>query len=229
MEGIEKITAKIAQDAQAEIDRLDRETQEQIDALSAQTRAQSDRECSAILERGRSAAQERLERLSSAAKLERSKLELAAKQEVLDEAFALAVETLCSLPEEEYVKLLTQLVLEASTTGREQLIFSAADRARVGKQVVVAANEALVSRVAPELPEPLTDTRVGALLGKMVNSTTAMVTGTGMLTLSEETRDIRGGFILVDGDVETNCSFESMVRFQREKLEREVAGLLFGD
>ena len=227
MEGIEKITAKIAQDAQAEIDRLDRETQEQIDALSAQTRAQSDRECSAILERGRAAAQERLERLSSAAKLERSKLELAAK--VLDEAFALAVETLCSLPEEEYVKLLTRLVLEASTTGREQLIFSAADRARVGKQVVVAANEALVSRVAPELPEPLTDTRVGALLGKMVNSTTAMVTGTGMLTLSEETRDIRGGFILVDGDVETNCSFESMVRFQREKLEREVAGLLFGD
>ena len=40
MEGIEKITAKIAQDAQAEIDRLDRETQEQIDALSAQNRAQ---------------------------------------------------------------------------------------------------------------------------------------------------------------------------------------------
>ena len=68
MEGIEKITAKIAQDAQAEIDRLDRETQEQIDALSAQTRAQSDRECSAILERGRAAAQERLERLSSAAR-----------------------------------------------------------------------------------------------------------------------------------------------------------------
>ena len=62
MEGIEKITAKIAQDAQAEIDRLNRETQEQIDALSAQTRAQSDRECSAILERGRAAAQERLER-----------------------------------------------------------------------------------------------------------------------------------------------------------------------
>ena len=34
---------------------------------------------------------------------------------------------------------------------------------------------------------------------------------------------------VVHGDVETNCSFESMVRFQREKLEREVAGLLFGD
>ena len=227
MEGIEKITAKIAQDAQAEIDRLDRETQEQIDALSAQTRAQSDRECSAILERGRAAAQERLERLSSAAKLERSKLELAAKQEVLDEAFALAVETLCSLPEEEYVKLLTRLVLEASTTGREQLIFSAADRARVGKQVVVAANEAMVKQVAPELPGAITDTKVGAFLGKVVNSTTAMVTGTGMLTLSEETRPMKGGFVLVDGDVEVNCTFETLVRLQREKLEKEVDRVLF--
>ena len=227
MEGIEKITAKIAQDAQAEIDRLDREAQEQIDALSAQTRAQSDRECSAILERGRAAAQERLERLSSAAKLERSKLELAAKQEVLDEAFALAVETLCSLPEEEYVKLLTELVLEVSSTGREQLIFSPKDRAQIGKQVVVAANEALASRAAPELPDGLTDSKVGAFLGKVVNTTAAMVAGTGMLTLSQETRDIQGGFILVDGDVEVNCAFETMLALEREKLERQAAERLF--
>ena len=229
MEGIEKITAKIIQDTQAEIARMNQETDEQVRSIAAEARAQADKETADTLARGQRAAQERLERLKSAAKMEQRKLELAARQEMLAQAFALALEKLCSLPEEEYVQLLTRLVLEASATGKEQLVFSPRDRARVGKQVVVAANEALVSRVAPELPEPLTDTRVGALLGKVVNSTTAMVTGTGMLTLSEETRDIRGGFILVDGDVETNCSFESMVRFQREKLEREVAGLLFGD
>ena len=56
-----------------------------------------------------------------------------------------------------------------------------------------------------------------------------MVTGTGLLTLSEETRNIRGGFILVDGDVEVNCAFETLVRLQREKLERRAAEILFED
>ena len=148
---------------------------------------------------------------------------------MLGEAFDLALDKLCSLPEGEYVALLTSLALQASTTGKEQLIFSPQDRTRVGKQVVVAANEAMVKDMVPELPGSLTDTKVGAFLGKVVNSTAAMVTGTGMLTLSEETRPMRGGFIMVDGDVEINCAFETLVRLQREKLELAVAKTLFDD
>jgi V/A-type H+-transporting ATPase subunit E len=48
-----------------------------------------------------------------------------------------------------------------------------------------------------------------------------------MLTLSEETRPIRGGFILSDGDVEVNCAFDVLVRMERERLEKDVADLLF--
>ena len=227
MEGIEKITAKIAQDAQAEVSRVEGETQTQVNEILAQAQAQADKETADTLARGRRAADERLERLQSAAGLERRKLELAAKQEVLGEAFDLALEKLCSLPEQEYVKLLTGLVLEATSTGKEQLIFSAKDRAQVGKQVVVAANEALASRVAPELPGSLTESKVGAFVGKLVNTTAAMVSGTAMLTLSQETREMKGGFIMVDGDVEINCSFETLIRLQREKLEKEVANVLF--
>lgn len=227
MEGIEKITAKIVQDAQAEITRMNQETDEKVRSIAEAAQAQADKETADTLARGQRAAQERLERLKSAAKMEQRKLELAARQEMLAQAFDLALEKLCSLPEEEYVQLLTRLVLEASTTGKEQLVFSPQDRARVGKQVVVAANEAMVKNVAPELPGAITDTKVGAFLGKVVNSTTAMVTGTGMLTLSEETRPMKGGFVLVDGDVEVNCAFETLVRLQREKLEKEVDQVLF--
>ena len=39
--------------------------------------------------------------------------------------------------------LLADLAVEASATGSEKLIFSQADRARLGKAVVVAANEKL--------------------------------------------------------------------------------------
>ena len=208
MEGIEKITAKILSDAQADIDQLNAQIQEKADAIARQARAQADKETA-----------ERLERLSSAAQMEKRKLALAAKQEVLGEAFDLALDKLCSLPEEDYIALLTRLAVEASETGKEQLIFSEADRARVGKQVVIAANECLVKGVA--------DTKVGALLGKVVNSTAAMVTGTGLLTLAQETRKMRGGFVMLDNDVEINCTFETLVRLQREKLEKQVAQVLF--
>ena len=227
MNGIEKITAKIAADTEAEIAQLTAQTDEKVRSIGEAAKAQADKETADTLARGRKAADERLERLKSAAQMETRKLALGAKQEVLGEAFDLALEKLCSLPEPEYIELLTHLAVEASSTGREQLVFSPKDRARIGKQVVVAANDTLVKGVAPELPNSITDTKVGALLGKVVNSTAAIVTGTGMLTLSEETRPIKGGFIMVDGDVEINCAFETLVRLQREKLEKDVANLLF--
>ena len=227
MNGIEKITAKIAADTEAEIAQLTAQTDEKVQSIGKAAKAQADKETADTLARGRKAADERLERLKSAAQMETRKLALGAKQEVLGEAFDLALEKLCTLPDGEYIELLTRLAVEASSTGREQLVFSTKDRARIGKQVVVAANDTLVKGVAPELPNSITDTKVGALLGKVVNSTAAIVTGTGMLTLSEETRPIKGGFIMVDGDVEINCAFETLVRLQREKLEKEVANLLF--
>ena len=226
MEGIEKITAKISQDAQAEISRLMAETDEKVQTLRTDAEHQAQQEANDIVEKGRMAAAERLERLGSAAQMERRKLELASKQEVLGEAFDLAMEKLCTLPEKEYISLLTKLALEASTSGREQIIFSQKDRNKVGKQVVMAVNEALVKERAPGLPEEVAKSKVGAFVDKLVHNTTAVVTGTG-LTLSEQTRDIKGGFIMVDGDVEINCAFETLVRLQREKLEKKVADSLF--
>jgi V/A-type H+-transporting ATPase subunit E len=137
------------------------------------------------------------------------------------------VEHLCSLPDAELIKLLTALAVEASATGKEALIFSVKDRARIGKQVVMAANEELAKRVSPELPGALTESRAGAVLGKVVTATAARMAGTAQLTLSEKTRPMRGGFIMADDEVEINCTFETLVRLQREKLEREVANVLF--
>ena len=226
MEGIEKITAKIAQDAQADVDKIMTETEEKVRSIMASAQTQAQEEAADIVEKGRAAADERLERLSSAAQMERRKLELASKQEVLGEAFDLALEKLCTLPEKEYIDLLTKLALEASTSGKEQLIFSQKDRTRVGKQVVLAANDALIKERAPDLPEEVAKSKVGTLMDKLIHNTTAIVTGAG-LTLSEQTRDIKGGFIMVDGDVEINCAFETLVRLQREQMEKKVADVLF--
>ena len=226
MEGIEKITAKIIEDAETEITQIIAQTEDKVLSIGEKAQQQADQESAETLNRGRRNAEERLERLQSAAKMETRKLQLAAKQEVLGEAFDLALEKLCTLPEKDYVALLTKLVLEASSTGKEQLVFSQKDRAWVGKQVVVAANEAMVSQVVPDLGT-LTESKVGAFLGKVVNSATAQITGIGQLTLSHEIRNIKSGFVMVDGDIEINCTFETLVRLQREKLELSVAKVLF--
>jgi V/A-type H+-transporting ATPase subunit E len=226
MDGIEKIIDQITVDAQAELARLEAETAQKAAAIAAEGEARAKKEQDEILARARKAADERLERLQSAARMETRKLELEAKQQVLGEAFDLALEKLSALPEQECVALLAALALEASITGREQLVFSPKDRARIGKQVVLAVNEALLKGVAPELPSSITDSKVGAFLGKVVSSAAAQLTGTGQLTLSEQTRPIPGGFIMVNGDIETNCAFDTLIRLQREKLEKEVANAL---
>ena len=227
MNGIEKITAKIQQDAEAEVRALMAQTEEKVAAIQAQADAQAKQEREAILTRGRKAANERLERLESAAQMEQRKLVLGAKQEVVGEAFEKAVEHLCAMPDAELIKLLTALAVEASKTGREALVFSVKDRARIGKQVVMAANEELAKNVSPELPGAITDSKMGAFVGKVVNTAAAQIAGTARLTLSEQTRPMRGGFVMVDEDVEVNCTFETLVRLEREKLEREVANVLF--
>ncbi len=150
MDGIEKITGRIAADTEAEIASIQAEARRQADEITARYEAQAKREAEEIAARGRRSAEERQ---------------------------------------------LAGLAAEASSTGREEVILSQKDRARYGKQVVTQANERL---------------------------------GDGHLTLSVQTRPIRGGLILSDGDVEVNCTFETLVRLLRGEMDRTVVEVLFG-
>ena len=188
MNGIDKIIDRIGGDAKGEIDGILAQANEQAQAITAKYAAQASAEAEEILSKGRKAAAERGGRLDSVAQLECRKENLAVKQEVIEEAFALAQKKLRELPEADYVELLVRLAVEASTTGREKLLFSPADRARVGKAVVLAANERLAKAVAPKLPDEVTDSRAGTILDRVVTGASALLDGTGMLTLAEETR-----------------------------------------
>ena len=227
MNGIEKLTQQISADAQAEIDALLADAQAKADAITADYAQRAEKAAADALSKGEAAAAQREERLLSMAAMEGRKELLAAKQDMVSKAFDLALEKLCALPDEEYVALLAKLAVAAATTGREQLIFSQKDRTRVGKAVVTAANEMLAKAVAPKLPNEVTDTKAGSILDKVVTGASALLAGTGMLTLSEQTRPIRGGFILSDGDVEVNCAFETLVRLQRSEISGDVADVLF--
>lgn len=229
MNGLEKITQRIAADAQAEAQAILTQAQAEADAVTAEWEERARREAQEITLRGERSAAERAERLDSMAQLEGRKLLLGAKQEMIGKAFDRALEKLLELPKEEYIDLLAGLCARAAVTGREEVIFSPEDSVKVGQAVVDKANALLAKQAAPKLPQELKQSGAGALLDKVVTSASALLSGTGMLTLSDETRPIRGGFILQAEGVEINCAFDALVRLARPELERQVAQILFAE
>lgn len=227
MNGIEKITQLIQSEAQTEIDGVLAQARAEAAEITARYASQAQAETAELTAKNQRAAAEREERLVSAAQMEARKTLLAAKQELVEKAYDLALERLCALPEEAYIQVLADLMVQASTTGQEEVILSPRDRERVGRAAVSRANEILAKQTAPELPEELTSTRVGAILDKVAAGVSAIVQGTAMLTLSQETRDIRGGCILKNQNVEVNCTFETLVRLQRTETAGAVAKRLF--
>lgn len=197
MTGIEKITGRIAADAQAEAQAILAEAQARADEIAARYQAEADKAAGEILAKGRANAADREERLASSAEMQSRQLSLKARQEMLDEAFDLALEKLQTLPVRERTGLLAKLAAGASTTGREQVILDRADLAGIGAQVVEQAN---------------------GLLGAK-----------GKLTLSPVAGGFRGGLVLSDGEVEVNCTFETLVRLARSRMAGDVAKVLFDE
>lgn len=198
MNGIEKITGRIAVDADAQAKALLDQAKKQAAEITAGYQALAESQYAETVAKGKADAADRVERLGGVAQLEARKRRLAAKQELLEQAFDLALEKLLALPEDQYVDLLAKLAADGCTTGREALVLSVADRPRYGKRVVTQANARLEAA------------------GK-----------TALLTLSEESRDFRGGLYIQDGNVENNCTFPTIVRMLREQMAGEVAKLLF--
>ena len=141
MNGIEKITQRIASEAQAEIDRILGDARDEADRIAESYRAQADGEAAELNARNEKNAAEREERLVSAAQMEARKVLLAAKQEMVEKAYIQALDKLCAMPEEQYVAVLAGLLVKASSNGKEEAVCSKEDRERVGKAAVAKANE----------------------------------------------------------------------------------------
>lgn len=198
MNGIEKITDRIAVDADQEAKALLENARKQAAEITASYDALAGSDSREALAKGKVDAADRIERLGSVADLEARKLKLQTKQEMLEKAFSQALDKLLALPEDQYVALLAKLAAEGCTTGREALVLSVTDRPRYGKRVVIAANE-LLEKSGKE----------------------------AALTLSEESRDFKGGLYIQDGNIENNCTFPTIVRILREQMAGEVAKILF--
>lgn len=198
MNGIQKIIERINADAAAERAQITAEAEAGCAEIEAKYAKTAQAEYQKVITDGVKTAGQRLERRASVAAIEAKKQLLTTKQEMVQAAFERAVQLLSELPDDQYTALLARLASEASRTGIEILAFSAQDAARVGAAVKDAANATL------------------RRAGKAAN-----------LTVSPAARNIRGGVIVINGDIETNCSLDALVSMQHNALSGKVAEKLF--
>ena len=140
MTGIEKIVAKIREDADADYRRVVDEAGSQADAILSEAAAAARASAEQTIADAKKEAAEIERRAVSMAGLEVRKMRLEQKQKLMRQAFDQALADLTSLPEEEYLALLVKLAAAAAQDGAE-LIFSDHDRALYGAAVAKGVNE----------------------------------------------------------------------------------------
>ena len=92
MNGIEKLTGRILEDAEAQVKSIIGEAEDKADVILNNKRSEAEGIYQDKIRRGKLAAEQRVERLGSVAKLEAKKLILGTKQEMVSNSFDLALD-----------------------------------------------------------------------------------------------------------------------------------------
>ncbi len=198
MKGTEKIIAHIRADGDAEAKKIIDAASKQAEEKRAESFKAALSEYEKLMQAGNAECEDILSGSRRIAEMEAKKSVLSVKQEMISAAFDAAREEIVNMPRDKYTQFLARMAAEAATSGMEEIVLNARDKAEVGKSVCKAANELLSAKGTP-----------------------------GKLTMSEDTADISGGVIVRFGGIETNCSIDALIRQRRSGLSTEVAAALF--
>ena len=197
-EGAERICRRIEADAGAKAENILADAAKKVDMMLSGTEREAEKRREQILGRAQKEAEEQKRRILGIARLDARKQMLAAKQELIKEALQQALEALSNLEEQDYFAVLKKMLLASIKTGEEIVILSPRDKARIPKSFWKEIQEEL------------------AAAGRK-----------NKLSISKETFETSGGFILRSGGVEINNSFDSLLEMYRDELEMEAAAILF--
>ncbi|MBS4008647.1 MAG: hypothetical protein KGZ45_09530 [Clostridium sp.] len=198
MSGANKLKEKILAEAGSQAADVLADARQKSSEILARGEGEAAAKKVSLLEQAAVQAGERRSRAQTIAELDARKAILAAKGKLIEDTFQQALTRLSLLDQKAYQDILFNMLLAAAQTGAEEVIVSQSDRARFTPEFLARVNQALTQQ------------------GKK-----------GKLTLSAETSEMQGGFILRSGDVEINNSFDSILGIQRDQLEPEVAAILF--
>ena len=197
MAGADNLKNRILSDARAEADANISQARREADSIVLKAREEAQALHASLVEKAERDSIERERRLISVAELEGRKEKLAVKQRLIEALFIHAIEILCKKPDSEYEALLVDMISNIAA-GDEEVFLSARDNRRLSSGFIRTVNQSLAAKGKP-----------------------------GGLKLSQEARQIKGGFILRSGQIEINNSFETVVKMQKDSLESLAVKMLF--
>ena len=196
MNNIESIVKKIADDAKLSAEQKIAEAQQEAQQIVSGYQAQADK----IMQDAQAQAQKQAsviaERVESQSGLIRRNLMLQYKREAIEQAFQKSLEVLCAQDADKQVTLLSDAAVKYLSADAK-VILNEKDKAAFG--------EKLVSEISRKL--------------QAANKNYSV-------SLSADAGSMQGGMILAEGSIETNLSYEILVKNIRDELEGEVAKVL---
>ncbi len=196
MNNIESIVKKIADDAKLSAEQKIAEAQQEAQQIVSDYQAQADK----IMQDAQAQAQKQAsviaERVESQSGLIRRNLMLQYKREAIEQAFQKSLEVLCAQDADKQVTLLSDAAVKYLSADAK-VILNEKDKAAFG--------EKLVSEISRKL--------------QAANKNYSV-------SLSADAGSMQGGMILAEGSIETNLSYEILVKNIRDELEDEVAKVL---
>ena len=197
MSGLDKMKARILDEANQSASAIISQAQEQSEAQIEAARQEAQAEAAKILEKAQRDAADYAGRVESSLDMRRKQAVLAAKQEIIGEVIGRAYEAVLNLDDDKYFAMLEKLLEKYALAADGEICFSQKDLGR--------------------MPEGFT--------GRI--KTIAAAKG-GTLTLLKEAREMDGGFVLIYGGIEENCTITAVFDSGKEELSDQVNRLLFG-
>lgn len=198
MAGVEKIKEKILQDAEVKTNEILENARLQAKTILEKANQKAAQRVKEISQKSAYDVSEKKRIINSIVELEMRKDVLAAKQQSIDEVFDKVLERMNNLDDSKYEQVIFDMLVASVESGEEEVVMSESRRNKLSADFIGKVNKALEAA------------------GKK-----------GKIKISDETRNISGGFILKSQGVEINSSFEAVVRLYRDEIEPKVAEIFF--
>lgn len=196
MNNIESITSKITADTKEQAQQRIEQAKQEAQQILQDYQAQAQQVTQQAQQQAQKEAALIAERVESQSGLVRRNMMLQYKRDVMEQAFCKALEQLCAQDCDKQVELLASAATKY-LSGDAQIILNESDKTKFGSKLIEEISAKLNTENKPY-----------------------------RVSLSEINGSMQGGMILAQGNIETNLSYEILVKNVRDELEAQVAQIL---
>ncbi len=197
---LEKIIERIDKEVENNSEHILDEARKKEKEILDLARREAEEKYKQRIKNGEGKAQAVKENILAQARLEQKKELLKTKQEQINKIYQKVFDDLLMSPTGIYQNFIKKMILEIMEQGKAELFISSRDEKRITPSFIEQVNKELKKRKQK-----------------------------GELELSSERVDIKGGFILRQGKIELDNSFDTWIKVIREETEEQVISRLLNN